>query len=150
MRHATGLMVLARSPTACMNHQFTVASQAWSGDPQQPEHRWLAQIKYDAFVTSAHYRELDRDILQQVNEIAIDGSSSDTNDQPNDFGGIQTRWNTNSRGWTPFQTGSHDQFSICCRCCWSSPSIQAFRLANCSPRALWPVMHNEDTCGLPL
>ena len=50
-----GLIELARGPAAGMNHQFTVASQAWSGDLQQPEHRPLAQIKYDAFVTSAHY-----------------------------------------------------------------------------------------------
>ena len=55
--YAAGLMGLARGPAACMNHQFTVASQMWSGDPQPPGHRPLAQIKYEAFVTSAHYRE---------------------------------------------------------------------------------------------
>ena len=55
--HASGLMALARGPAASMNHQLTVAGQAWWGDPQLLEHRPLAQIKYDAFVTSAHYRE---------------------------------------------------------------------------------------------
>ena len=33
---------------ACISHQFTVASQEWGGYPQLPEHRPLAQIKYDA------------------------------------------------------------------------------------------------------
>ena len=63
---AAGLMGLARCPAAGMNHQFTMASQAWGGDPQLPEHRWLAQIKCDTFMTSAHYRELisiDLDII---------------------------------------------------------------------------------------
>ena len=41
--HAAGLMQLARGAAACMNHQFTVASLAWGGDPQLPEHRSLAQ-----------------------------------------------------------------------------------------------------------
>ena len=44
-------------PAAWMNHQFTVASQAWGGDPQQPEHRPLAQIKYDTFMMWAHNQE---------------------------------------------------------------------------------------------
>ena len=35
--HADDLMGLARSPAAFMNHQFTVASQALSGDHQLPE-----------------------------------------------------------------------------------------------------------------
>ena len=47
----------ARGTTACMNHQFTVASQAWGGDPQQPERHPLAQTKYDTFVMSAHCQE---------------------------------------------------------------------------------------------
>ena len=51
-------MELARGPAACMNHQFIVASQAGSGDPQLSEHRPLAEIKYDTFMTSAHYLEL--------------------------------------------------------------------------------------------
>ena len=41
---AVGLMGLARGlqPAACINHQFTVASQAWGGDPQLSEHpHWL-------------------------------------------------------------------------------------------------------------
>ena len=50
-------MALARGPAACMNHQF-VTTQAWGGDPQQPDHCPLAQIKYDAFVMSAYHREL--------------------------------------------------------------------------------------------
>ena len=50
-------MGLARGSAACMNHQFNVTSQVCGGDPQLPEHHPLAQIKYDAFVTSAHYRE---------------------------------------------------------------------------------------------
>ena len=37
-----------------MNHQLTVASQALGGDTELPQHRPLAQIKCDAFVTSAH------------------------------------------------------------------------------------------------
>ena len=45
---------LVCGPAACMNHQFTVASQAWWGGDPHSEHRWLIQIKYDAFVTSAH------------------------------------------------------------------------------------------------
>ena len=43
-------MGLAHGPAACMNHQFTVASQVWAGDPQLPEGHPLAQIKYDAFM----------------------------------------------------------------------------------------------------
>ena len=50
-------MGLARDPAVCMNHQFTVASQAFGGDPPTPGHRPLAQIKYAAIATSAHYRE---------------------------------------------------------------------------------------------
>ena len=50
-------MGLERGPATCMNHKFTKASQALGGDPQLPEHHPLAQIKYDAFMTSAHYRE---------------------------------------------------------------------------------------------
>ena len=53
--HAAGLIRLAHGPAACMNHQFTMASQAWGGDPQL--HLPLAQMKYEAFVTPAHYRE---------------------------------------------------------------------------------------------
>ena len=45
-------------PAACMKHQFTVTSQTWGGDPQQPERRPVAQMKYDAFMTLAYYREL--------------------------------------------------------------------------------------------
>ena len=47
------LIKLLRSPAACMDPQFTVATQAWDGDPQQPEHRPLAQTKNDSFVTLA-------------------------------------------------------------------------------------------------
>ena len=50
-------MRLAGGPAACMNYQFTLTSQAWYDDPQQPERRPLAQTKHDAFVTSASYRE---------------------------------------------------------------------------------------------
>ena len=56
--HAAGLMGVARSPAACMNHQFSMATQAWCGDPQQPERHPLAQTTYDVFVTLAYYREL--------------------------------------------------------------------------------------------
>ena len=45
------------APTAFMYHQFTMASQAWGGDPQVPGHRWLAQKKYDDSMTSDHYWE---------------------------------------------------------------------------------------------
>ena len=48
--HASGLMGLERGPAACMNYQFTVASQPWRGDLHLPEHRPLAQIKCDAFL----------------------------------------------------------------------------------------------------
>ena len=34
--NALGVMGLECGPTACVNHQFTVTSQAWHGDPQQP------------------------------------------------------------------------------------------------------------------
>ena len=34
-------------------------SKAWGGDLQLSEHRLLAEIKYDAFVTSAHYWEFE-------------------------------------------------------------------------------------------
>ena len=50
-------MGLACGPAASMNHQLTMTTQAWGGDPQQPEHCPLAQTKYDAFVTSANHRE---------------------------------------------------------------------------------------------
>ena len=58
--HAAGLMGIAPpcGPATCMNHQFTVATQAWCGDPQQPERHSLAQTKYDVFVTLTYYREL--------------------------------------------------------------------------------------------
>ena len=55
--HATGFIRPMHGPAACMNHQFTVTSQAWGGDPQQPELRSLPQTKYDAFMTSAYYIE---------------------------------------------------------------------------------------------
>ena len=56
--HAAGLMGLARCPTVCKNPHFNVASHAWDDNPQLPEHHCpLAQINYDAFVTSPHYRE---------------------------------------------------------------------------------------------
>ena len=55
--HVAGLMGLALGPATCMNHQFTVATQAWGGDAQQPERRPLVQSKYDAFVTLAYNRE---------------------------------------------------------------------------------------------
>ena len=51
-------MGLARGPAACMNHQFTVAIQAWGGDPQLLKLHPLAQIKYDAFVMSTLARIL--------------------------------------------------------------------------------------------
>ena len=54
---AAGLRRLAHGPTTCMSYQFTETSQAWGGDPQQPEHHPLAQTKHDAFVTSAYYPE---------------------------------------------------------------------------------------------
>ena len=57
---AAGLMGLACGLTACMNHQFTMASQAWGGDSQLPEYHRLAHIKYDASVTPARYREYCR------------------------------------------------------------------------------------------
>ena len=51
--YAAGLIGLA------CGYQFTVTSQAWGGDPQQPERHSLTQTKYDDFVTSAYYWELN-------------------------------------------------------------------------------------------
>ena len=51
-------MGLVSGPTAYMDHQLSVTSQAWGGDPQQPERRPLDQTKYDAFMTWAYYRQL--------------------------------------------------------------------------------------------
>ena len=52
-------MGLGPGPAACMNHEFTLDSQVWDGDPQLLELRPLAQIQYDAFVTSALYRDFN-------------------------------------------------------------------------------------------
>ena len=70
--HVAGLMGLALGPATCMNHQFTVATQAWGGDAQQPERRPLVQSKYDAFVTLAyHYNDVIMDaIASQITSLA--------------------------------------------------------------------------------